>query len=94
MNNLDKMTKLQSKKIEVASIQLYSLSLRPSTKNHPFLFSVTVGDGEEDYRKLTELLGRYEDVFKEPQGLPPTRTVDYRFPLKEGSTDIRHVKRT
>lgn len=83
---LDKMTKLLSKKMELASIQLCSLSLQPSMDDHPFLFSASIGDNEEDCKELTELLACYEDVFKEPQGLPPTRTVDHRIPLKEGST--------
>ena len=34
------------------------------------------------------LLSEYEDVFAEPQGLPPNRSHDHRIPLKEGAPNI------
>jgi hypothetical protein len=37
---------------------------------------------------IDELLNSYQDIFKEPTGLPPLRTYDHVIPLKEGSQPI------
>lgn len=37
---------------------------------------------------MNELLQKYEDVFKEPQGLPPRRQHDHKIPIKPGAIPI------
>jgi len=37
---------------------------------------------------LEELINRYKEVFKEPEGLPPIRTHDHTIPMKEGAQAI------
>ena len=37
---------------------------------------------------IDELLHSYQDIFKEPTGLPPLRAHDHAIPLKEGSQPI------
>lgn len=38
--------------------------------------------------EITKLLQQYEDIFQEPQGLPPRRYHDHRIPLKEDSQPV------
>lgn len=36
------------------------------------------------YPKIQALLARYQDLFREPNQLPPTREIDYHINLKDG----------
>ena len=38
--------------------------------------------------QITELMGDYQDLFQEPEGLPPSRSHDHFIPLKDGSQPI------
>jgi hypothetical protein len=49
------------------------LALEDNAKFHPELF---------------QLLSTYEDIFKEPSGLPPTRTQDHQIPLQPRSIPV------
>lgn len=37
---------------------------------------------------IEDLLNSYQDIFKEPIGVPPLKTHDHVIPLKEGSQPI------
>lgn len=52
------------------------------------MFLVQVTTEESTPAEVQELLAHYEDVFHEPQGLPPPKKVDHRIPLKHGTTPI------
>ena len=39
--------------------------------------------------EMKDLLGRFEGVFAEPQGMPPIRSHDHSIPLKEGAAPFQ-----
>lgn len=39
---------------------------------------------EESWKELDQILMEFEELFKEPKGLPPQREQDHRITLKEG----------
>ena len=45
------------------------------------------GDGLKSkvHPSLQQVLDNFEDVFNEPNGLPPQRVQDHNIPLKEGT---------
>uniref|UniRef100_A0A2N9EXV4 RNA-directed DNA polymerase n=1 Tax=Fagus sylvatica TaxID=28930 RepID=A0A2N9EXV4_FAGSY len=45
-------------------------------------------DNAKFHLELFQLLSTYEDIFKEPSGLPPTRTQDHQIPLQPGSIPV------
>ncbi|KAL4187831.1 hypothetical protein AMTRI_Chr09g40750 [Amborella trichopoda] len=45
-------------------------------------------NGENQLTRLQRILEEFQDVFDEPNGLPPLRSHDHRIPLKAGSKPV------
>ena len=85
---LEQLKGLLSNQQQLAEVHL--CSLRFLDEDEFTLSSVTVAPPphlNKDHR-ITELMGDYQDLFKEPEGLPPPRSHDHIVPLKEGSQPI------
>jgi len=85
---LEQLKGLLSNQKQLAEVHL--CSLRILDEDEFTLSSVTVAPPphlNKDHR-ITELMGDYQDLFKEPEGLPPPRSHDHIVPLKEGSQPI------
>ncbi|XP_028055574.1 uncharacterized protein LOC114259749 [Camellia sinensis] len=76
-------TKEFRKKKTGALLQIYSLSVQTTQGN----LSAHL-DLELNTLELQQILSYYQDVFKEPHGLPPPRTHDHKIPLKQGSEAV------
>lgn len=47
--------------------------------------STEASTAQEQKEQLQQLLSEYEDIFKQPEGLPPHREIEHFIDLKEGS---------
>ncbi|PKI48776.1 hypothetical protein CRG98_030818 [Punica granatum] len=77
------MEKLLQKKDQLAKVQLCTLEVACTSKVQP--------SSGEDHQKAIEFapyLKEFEDIFREPKGLPPKRPQDHRIPLKEGAQPV------
>jgi hypothetical protein len=85
---LEQLKGLLSNQQQLAEVHL--CSLRFLDEDEFTLSSVTVAPPphlNKDHR-ITKLMSDYQDLFKEPEGLPPPRSHDHIVPLKEGSQPI------
>lgn len=86
----DKLNTLLSKPDQLASFQLCSMHITPLSHDD------VVGDFQHtsqvtkflSHPRLQQILMEFEDVFQDPQGLPPPRYCDHQIPLKEGTSPI------
>lgn len=77
----ERMTRLLSKE-EITLVQLCILSLQTELGHYSTLFSANVGKESTSMEWLDSLLSKYEDIFREPKGLPSRQEVDHMIPLK------------
>lgn len=84
---------IQSHKINIlfqASGVLSMLQIIPvATKSDPQLMNMETSQHDDLNIGIQDLLEQYDEVFKEPSGLPPSREeFNHRIPLKEGTNAV------
>ena len=87
-----KMQKLLRKPEQIAGAQLCMIRMIQEPEPEPLsLFTITAGTNggqDGDSLDLESLLSEYDDLFQEPNGLPPARLHDHRIVLKDGTEPV------
>lgn len=50
--------------------------------------NVQYGHNGQQHQDMVDLLSQFEELFKEPKGLPPTQSHDHAIPLEEGKGPV------
>lgn len=88
MSNATTMNKMLAWTVEVASVHLCNLSLRPTRGSQAHVFSTQIRDETKVALEIEKMLEQFCDVLTEPKGLPPRRVVDHTIRMKEGANPV------
>jgi hypothetical protein len=73
---------------QLVEVNLCSLRVIEDSDHFISSMTTTLQPSLGNNATIDELLHSYQDIFKEPTGLPPLRAHDHAIPLKEGSQPI------
>lgn len=73
---------------QVVEFHLYNLRILEEDAHSLSSLTIILPPYHNSDTTLTFLLENYQDIFKEPQELPPHRGHDHAIPLKEGSQTV------
>jgi hypothetical protein len=79
----EKFNSLLNNSTRIAEVNFYSLRLISEVGDDLHLMFVTFSPNTEGNLALELILKTYQNLFKEPRGLPPPRLQDHSTPLKD-----------
>ncbi|KAL4318769.1 hypothetical protein GQ457_18G015560 [Hibiscus cannabinus] len=75
--------------IQAASLKFLSKELRHGTSMFAMCFQTEANTPHDKvHPNMEQLLQEFSDIFHEPTEIPPTRDIDHRIPLKDGTEPI------
>lgn len=76
---------------QMVEVSLYNLRIMSDSETKVNAISATLSANNYKTSALYALLEAYQDAFKEPEGLPPSRPQNHSIPLKKGSQAINLI---
>nr|CAN75225.1 hypothetical protein VITISV_035856 [Vitis vinifera] len=88
-NQTHKLQGTNTQTIQVASLKAVSKELRQGSSMFAICLQSTSNEVQQAiHLDMQQLIKAFEDIFQEPNQLPPAREVDHRITLKEGTEPV------